>query len=275
MHEIKTGVIPAAGQGTRMGYLSEILPKALFPIYDKPIIHRVIENMKVIGVEQVHVIVHYQKDRIMEYLRSAQDEIGIGIDFVEQPELSGIADAVMLTRGFINEPFIIILGDDCTITESLHNIAACFHENDATLVEGIVVEDNSNVLRSTCCLSLGEGGKIVEITEKPKNPPSNLRGCGIYICKPGVFEYIERTPVSSIRGEIEITQTIGIIARAGNAYGEFINGINVNINSHRDLLEAWLLAREWQTNSASLSQVRENWRGGAHEPLHEFSSPLK
>ena len=48
----------------------------------------------------------------------------------------------------------------------------------------------------------------------------------------------------AIRGEVEITQTIDLISKDGKAYGEFINGVNININSHEDLLQAWLLAKE-------------------------------
>ncbi len=50
MKKIKVGVIPAAGKGSRLGYLSNILPKPLLPVYDRPIIHHVIDNMKSVGI---------------------------------------------------------------------------------------------------------------------------------------------------------------------------------------------------------------------------------
>jgi len=246
MNRIRIGVIPAAGEGKRLGYLSYILPKCLFPLYDKPIIHHIVANMKNVGVEQVYIIVNYQKDKVIEYFKQAQDEIGVGIDFVEQTRLSGIADAIMLTRGSINEPFMVILGDDCTITKSLDNITRLFFEHDATVIEGIVTEDDEAMLESTCCLRLDQDKRIVEIEEKPKKPFSNLRGCGIYVFQTDIFNYIEKTPLSLIRNEVEITETIALVLRDRRAYGEFINGMNVNINSYEDLLQAWILMQQFK-----------------------------
>lgn len=244
MNKVRIGVIPAAGEGKRLGYLSYILPKCLFPLYDKPIIHHIVDNMKKVGVEQVYIIVNYQRDKAIEYFKQAQDEIGVGIDFIEQTRLSGIADAIMLTRGSINEPFMVILGDDCTITESLDNIIRLFFEHDAIAVEGIVTEDDEAILKSTCCLRLDEDKRIVGIEEKPKEPFSNLRGCGIYVFQNDIFNYIDKTPLSPIRNEVEITETIALVSKDGRAYGEFINGMNININSYEDLLQAWILMKE-------------------------------
>lgn len=248
MNKVRVGVIPAAGEGKRMGYLSQILPKCLFPLYDKPIIHHIVENMKGVGIEQIYVIVNYQKDTVIEYFRQTQDEIGIGIDFIEQTRLSGIADAIMLTRGLIDEPFTVILGDDCTITESLENITRLFFEKDATVVEGIVREDNEDVLKLTCCLRLDEDKRIVEIVEKPAHPLSDLRGCGIYVFRPEIFNYILKTPPSAMRNEVEITETIALVSKDRKAYGEFINGANININSYEDLLRAWVLVERFKAD---------------------------
>ena len=246
MNRIRLGIIPAAGKATRMGYLGQILPKCLFPVYDKPIIHHVLETMRTVGVEQVYVIVNYHKDKIMEYLGQLEHEIGVGIEFVIQPRLSGIADAIMLTSKFIEEPFMVILGDDCTMTRSLTSITRSFFEHDAVAVEGVVREDKIEILRSTCCLRLDKDKRIVNIEEKPQEPFSNLRGCGIYAFHSDIFEYIEKTPPSPLRKESEITEAIALVAKDGKAYGEFINGVNININSYEDLLQASLLAKKFR-----------------------------
>jgi glucose-1-phosphate thymidylyltransferase len=244
MGKIRVGVIPAAGEGRRLGYLSSILPKCLFPVYDKPIIHYVVENMANIGVETIYLIVNYQKEKIKEYFKRVKHEIGVDISYVEQKPLLGIAHAIMLTKEFIDEPFVAILGDDCTITNSLSNLVDAFFEKNATVVEGVVKEEDENMLRSTCCVRLNSNKQIVEIIEKPKKIFSNIRGCGVYLFKSDVFEHIEKTPISSIRNEIEVTQTIDLIAKTGKAYGEFINGLNVNINSYEDLLRASISVKE-------------------------------
>lgn len=246
MNRIRVGVIPAAGRAKRMGYLGQILPKCLFPLYDRPIIHHVLENMRQVGVEQVYVIVNYHREKVMEYLQKVQHEIGMGIEFVYQTRLSGIADAIMLAGKCIAEPFMVILGDDCTVTQSLDSIVRTFFEHDAAVVEGVVREDNTDILRATCCLELDQQKRIIKIVEKPDQPFSNLRGCGVYVFHSDIFEYIEKTPPSPPRMESEITQTIALVSRDGKAYGEFINGVNINVNSCEDLLQASLLAKEFR-----------------------------
>jgi glucose-1-phosphate thymidylyltransferase len=240
---INVGLILAAGKGKRMGYLSEVLPKPLFPLYDKPIIHHIVENMQHIGVNRIHVVVNHQKERVIEYLTKVGQTLQIEFSFIYQEDLLGIAHAISLTEEFIHEPFLAILGDDCTITNSLSNLVDVFFEKDAVAVEGVVEENDFGVLKRTCCLNLDADGRILEIVEKPQIAVSSLRGVGVYIFDERIFDYIRKTPVTTIRNEKEITHTIGLVAKDRRAFGEFINGVNININTLADLFEAWNLAR--------------------------------
>jgi len=239
MKKIRIGVIPAAGEGNRLSDLplTRILPKPMLPILNKPILEYAIENMKKVGVETIYLIVGHKKELIQEYFRDGE-EYDLEIKYIEQKEKKGIADAVGLIKDYVNEPFMVILGDDLTLTDSMNDILETFWRNNAFVVEGAVVEENIEVLKRTCCLSLDNNKKIVEIVEKPNNPKSNLRGIGIYLLDPIVFEYVKRTPISIKRNEKEITDTIGAIAKDGKAYGTIINGININVNTLSDLSTA-------------------------------------
>jgi dTDP-glucose pyrophosphorylase len=241
MNTIKVGLIPAAGAGTRMGYLSKILPKCLTPLLDKPAVHYTLEHMKKVGVEKVYVIVNYKKELVFEYLEEVKESLGLSIEYLYQKELKGIANAIMLAKDKIKEPFITILGDDCTLTDSLQKMVDSFYKNKAVVVEGAVNEESNDVLSRTCSLKLGLDKRIINITEKPKNPDTNIRGCGIYLFSPEIFKFIENTPVSSIKNEVEISDTIQKVAKDINkAYAYMIEGENININTNIDLLNALL-----------------------------------
>jgi dTDP-glucose pyrophosphorylase len=239
LRKIKVGVIPAAGRGNRIAELplTRILPKPMLPLLNKPILEYIIENMKNAGIEVIYLIVGHKKEVIQEYFQYGKDW-NVDIYYVEQKELKGIAHAIGLTQEYINEPFLVFLGDDLTITDSLQNIVGTFFEKKAWAVEGIVYENDVEVLKRTCCITLDNDGKIKEIIEKPDEPKSNLRGIGIYLFDPIIFEFIKKTPISPKRNEIEISDTIGLVAMEGKAYGALIDGINININTFKDLMKA-------------------------------------
>ena len=56
-----------------------------------------------------------------------------------------------------------------------------------------------------------------------------------------IYKYIEKTPTSPIRNKIEITDAIDSVAKEGRDYGEFIDGLNMNVNSYDDLLKVSIL----------------------------------
>jgi dTDP-glucose pyrophosphorylase len=239
MDKIRVGVIPAAGHGRRLSSLplTRVLPKCLLPILSKPILGYVIDNLKKIGVEEVYMIVGFKKELIQEYFEDGHD-FGVNIKYVVQPEPLGIAQAIGLTKELVSEPFAVVLGDDLTITESLENLVNLFFAEHAICVEGMVYEKNIENLRQACCYSLDKKGKILSGEEKPSAPKTNIRGCGVYVFDPNVYDYIEETPLSPPRNEREITNTIRTLADKGLAYGAFIDGVNINVNTSKDLIEA-------------------------------------
>ncbi len=240
-HRIRKALIPAAGAGSRMGYLGSIIPKCMYPVAEKPIIHRVIDNARLMGVEEFVVITHFKEKIIHDYFeKSLIPELHIDVKLVHQENLSGLADAIALGHSHIKEPFAVILGDDFTMATDFDNLLQTFFDHpEAVVVEGIVKEADPEQIRGTCCVDRDASGRMTRIVEKPQDLFSSYRGTGFYLFRPEVFTYIHNTPVTPIRNEREITETIRILAQEGKAYAEFIRGVNMNINSFDDLLQAW------------------------------------
>ena len=248
--KIKIGIIPAAGSGSRLGYLSNLLPKTLFPVYDRPILHHIIDLMDSLGIDDIYIIINNHKEKIIEYYNHIKPSLRIRIHFMEQKVLNGVANALMLTRKYVREqPFLVILGDECLIGESLESMVEMFFKNNAITTEAVIEEKDKEILRQTCSASVERDGRIAEILEKPEDPPYNIRGCGIYLFKPEIFEYIEKTPVNPLRNEKDITSTINIVAQNKKAYGYFLRGKNININDSKELLKASLLFKEYYSNN--------------------------
>lgn len=244
MEKDLVGVIPAAGKGTRIADLpfTRVLPKAMLPILNKPIIEYIVHNMKSIGIKTIYIIVNPNNNFIQEYFKDGSD-FGVEIKFIEQVNPEGIAHAISLVKDYIKGPFVVILGDDFTITDSLNNLVETFLEKNCLVMEGVVEDNDIQSIKRTCNVIL-DNEKIVDIIEKPENVNSNIRGCGIYVFDPKVFDYIEKTPKTPPKNEVEITNTIRLIAKEGLAYGAYINGINLNINTTSDLYSALKLVLE-------------------------------
>jgi dTDP-glucose pyrophosphorylase len=232
------GVIPAAGKGTRISELpfTKILPKTMLPVLNKPILEYVIDNMKDIGVKKIYMIVGTNKNIIQDYFKDGGD-FGVEINYIEQNNPEGIAHAISLVRNYVNGPFVVFLGDDFTISNSLRNLVETFVEKKCLVVEGVVKDDNIESIKRTCNVIL-DGLRIVDTIEKPETPISDIRGCGIYIFDPKVFEYIDKTPKTMPKNEKEITNTIKLMAKDGLAYCAHIDGFNININTLSDLYSA-------------------------------------
>jgi len=246
---IKTGVIPAAGAGARMGYLSNLLPKTLFPVYDRPILHHIINIMESMGVEDIYIIVNYHKEKIIEYYKNTKDNIKARLYFIEQKKLDGLANAILLTEKYVKkQPFMVILSDEFIIGDPLQPMIDLFFSTGSIAAEAVIEEKDINILKQTCSANLDSKGKILEIIEKPDNPPYMTRGCGIYLFSQEIFNFILNTPPNPERKEKDITSVINNIAKTGKAYGYFLNGYNININDYEELLKANLLHKKYINN---------------------------
>lgn len=254
--KVTVGVIPAAGSGKRFGYLSGMLPKAMLPLYDRPIIHHVVDQMASMGIEDIYIVVNVQKEKIIEYFRRFQMDLKVNIYFIEQTVLNGTGESILCAEKYVNNrPFLVMYGDDCTISDSLIDMSTSFLKSDATVMQAMIHEPDKDVLRDTCSAKLAKNGKIIDIIEKPENPPYMLRGCGVFMFKPEIFNFIRKTPMESARKEREIIYTISDLSKLNKAYGYLIKGYNININDYNQLLTASQILKENKMKAKRVVEV--------------------
>jgi glucose-1-phosphate thymidylyltransferase len=244
--KVTIGVIPAAGGGTRFGYLSHVLPKTLFPLYNQPILHHVIDHMIEVGIRDIYIIVNKFKDKIIDYCSYIKLSPKTKIHFIDQKKLDGLASAILLVEPYVKtKPFLVILGDDCTISKSMSSLLNFFYNTPTIAVEAIIKEKDQRILSQTNSVKLGRDRRIIEIIEKPKKPKYFYRGCGIYLFTSEIFSIIKKTPISMIRNEREITHSLQLLTQQKLVHGFMIKGINININNYDDLLIASTLIKKY------------------------------
>ena len=67
MSQIKKAVILAGGLGTRFLPASKAIAKEMFPIYDKPVIQYLVEDLKEAGIEKICIILGENKNEIVKH----------------------------------------------------------------------------------------------------------------------------------------------------------------------------------------------------------------
>jgi NDP-sugar pyrophosphorylase family protein len=86
MPAIRQAMIFAAGLGTRLYPLTGTIPKALVEVAGKQMLERVIEKLKVYGVQRIVINLHHFPDQIRSFVRQNKD-FGIEILFSDESEL--------------------------------------------------------------------------------------------------------------------------------------------------------------------------------------------
>lgn len=212
-------VILAAGQGTRLRPVTLTMPKPLVPVANKWLIAYAIDVLKGAGLNDIGIVVNSIDSSIVTTLGKG-DALGVNITYIVQTDQKGLAHAIGLCHDFVGgEPFCVFLGDNI-FQDNMKGLLEMFVASDAeaTIVLGEVSDP------SRFGIALLEDGRIKQVIEKPKDPPSNLAIAGVYLFRKSVFDAIASIKPSA-RNELEITDAIQeLINRGKNVTPYALNG---------------------------------------------------
>lgn len=238
------GVILAAGKGSRMLPVTARWPKAVLPILAKPLVHHQIELLRGVGVRKVFVVVGHLGAEVTRALGHRYDDVEV--EYVEQTETLGIAHALGQLEGRVQQPFILCLGDIYFVSSRLRAMIDLYGHQGTVGVLASKVEARPEMIRRNFAILADDEGRVHRVIEKPRSVQNKLKGCGIYLFGPEVFDAIRRTPRTAMRDEYEITDTIQIMIDDGHrvVHADVIDE-DLNLTVPEDLLSinAWELDR--------------------------------
>lgn len=204
------GVILAGGTGSRLAPLTKVTNKHLLPIYDRPMVYYPLETFKKMGIESVLLVTGRGHEGHFLELLGSGSEFGMNISYEVQEEAGGIAQALNLAKSFVGEDdFCVILGDNY-FEDDLVDAANGFTGNEKKAHIFLKEVDEPQHYG----VPVFKNEEIIEIIEKPQNPPSNFAVTGCYIYTPDVFKVIENIKPSA-RGELEISDVNDHYVKAG------------------------------------------------------------
>ncbi|MCL6519708.1 MAG: NTP transferase domain-containing protein [Armatimonadetes bacterium] len=221
---ITKAVIPAAGHGTRLRPLTNIIPKVLLPLGTKPTVQHIVEELQAVGVEDIIFVVSPTGGSIREYFDSADCKGKVRISYAVQKTQKGLADAILQAEELVGEDdFIVALGDTVVISPyddfPVRRLISAYQSNPAfaaILVEKVPISTSPKYGMVKPMGEIAESFEISDVIEKPpvEESPSDYAIGGRYIFRPEIFDWIRRTPPGAL-GEIQITDAVRLGISAG------------------------------------------------------------
>ena len=198
----RKGIILAGGSGTRLFPLTVAVCKQLLPVHDKPLIYYPLTTLMLAGIEDILVISTPETVPLLERLLGDGSYLGINISYAVQPSPDGIAEALVIGADFIGDgPVALILGDNIFYGEGLPKTLQAIAADETTAtIFGYPVADPERF----GVVTIDGDGQAIDITEKPKNPASNLAVPGLYFYNADVVD-LARAIEPDGGGEKQIT----------------------------------------------------------------------
>jgi NDP-sugar pyrophosphorylase family protein len=200
MANVTKAVVLAAGKGTRMGALTEDLPKPMLPLNGKPLLEHILDRLGQAGIRECGLITGYRHEVIEQHFA----RYPMRLEFIHQAIINGTAGAAKLAREFAGgDPFLLAYGDIWCEPEDYRRVMQPIELEPGTEAT-LAVKHAADPFQGAAVYVAD--GFIRKIIEKPPMGTSttNWNSAGIYCFRPRVFEEIDRVPLS-VRGEYELT----------------------------------------------------------------------
>jgi dTDP-glucose pyrophosphorylase/CBS domain-containing protein len=174
-------VVMAGGQGMRLRPLTEDTPKPMLPVGGRPVMERIVEQLRDVGVKHIHVSTHFQAEKIMQHFGKGES-FGVEIEYVNEEVPLGTGGALGL-MDTPTEPVLVINGD--VLTQVDFQSMFTFHQDHrADMTVGVRRYEMQVPYGVVDC----EGAHIKALREKPQL--SFFVNAGIYLLEPTVFRHI-------------------------------------------------------------------------------------
>ena len=203
------GLVLSGGAGTRLRPITHTSAKQLVPVANTPVLFYGLRAMADAGVTDVGIIVGDTHEEVRAAVGDGS-QLGINVTFIQQEKPLGLAHAVLTAADFLGEdPFVMYLGDNL-LQGGITELVDEFRNSDA---DAIILLQRVDDPQSYGIAEL-DGGRVVRLVEKPKEPKSDMALVGVYLFTHSIVEAAGKISPSG-RGELEITDAIQFLIDQG------------------------------------------------------------
>jgi len=175
-------VIMAGGKGERLDPFTKILPKALIPVEEKPIIEIIMDKFSQCGVRDFYISINHKSKMIKAFFEEKNSRYRI--QYLEEKEPLGTAGSLKFMEKKLDGSFFLTNCD--IIIESDYSEIISFHKkhkNDLTVVSSC----KHYVIPYGVC-AVENGGELKTIEEKPEY--NLLVNTGMYVIHSSALKII-------------------------------------------------------------------------------------
>lgn len=175
-------VIMAGGKGARLAPITNILPKPLMPIGDKPITQHIMERFANYGCRKVYMSINFKAKLIKAYFSDVS--MDYDLDFIEEPKPLGTAGSLYLLKREIKKTFFLTNCD--VLIDADYSDILKFHRERGNKISIVGSMKHFTIPYGTC--EIKNGGDLLAVREKPEY--DFLVNTGMYIIEPEVLKLI-------------------------------------------------------------------------------------
>jgi glucose-1-phosphate thymidylyltransferase len=256
---VRTAVVLAAGEGTRLHPLTHNRPKPMLPAANRPVLEYVLDALIEAGIERVCLVVGYKRNRVQEHFGPQYRDAPI--TYVHQKKQLGSGHALLQARESVEGPLLVVNGDRVIEPGLVADVVQAFERDAGPAVLGVIERPNARQYGAVVL----QGGRIEQIVEKPDTDEYRLINAGVYAFDASVFDAIAATPRRE--GELQLPDTIAELIDEGDVQGIRTEGLWADATYPWDILTVTqeLLARGRVDEPEARSNVWVNDSARVHE----------
>jgi NDP-sugar pyrophosphorylase family protein len=182
------GMVLAAGYGTRLRPLTELLPKPLFPAVNMPLVDFGLHRLSTVGVDSVIVNLHHLPDPIRAHLAKGS-RFGQTIEFSEEPTILGTGGGIKAIREWVGNDTLCVTNGDTIYLAALEPVVNAHKASGASATLALMpVKDPGRF----SAVEVDTEGRIVDVGGrlKPKGDFEPGVFAGFHILSPEVFDHM-------------------------------------------------------------------------------------
>jgi mannose-1-phosphate guanylyltransferase len=184
----------AAGVGSRLRPVTDVTPKCMLAIGDRPLLDLWLDEFDRAGVDEVLVNLHHLPDVVRRHIAGRAGPPAVRAFF--EPELLGSAGTLLANREWVQgeDLFLACYADNLTDFD-LQSLVKAHREHGPVATLTVFHSPNPS---AGGVVEVDVAGRVVGFAEKPAEPVSDLVNAGMYAFHPSVLDEIEGAPPRDI-----------------------------------------------------------------------------